>query len=80
MSGWCGQERPAHKASQSLPVAFEQDKAVAISRRIFFFFCICHYVHAVYLTVEPNSSRSTGTASGTACTPALQRTSSGPGL
>lgn len=41
MSGWCDQERPAHEASQALPAAFEEDKVVSISRRLFFLLSLC---------------------------------------
>lgn len=53
--------RPSHKASQSLPVAFEEDKVSVSRKHIGGFFCFFFYifvtVHAIYLTVEPNSSQ-----------------------
>lgn len=56
--------RPSHKASQSLPVAFEEDKVKCLFLEntlvVFFwfgFFYIFVTVHAIYLTVEPNSSQ-----------------------
>lgn len=56
MLGWCDQERDQHTRLRSLfHLLLEKIKSSVYSRRHFFF--ICHYVHTIYLTVEPNSSQ-----------------------